>query len=149
MSIYEKWRHFLLFSKKYKNIQFLPYFSLKSFFSLFCHFPIKIKVKIQNEILRVKKLLDFIFYSKKGGLGLMIITCTRVARIISPLGVGQNPPLFFHKLQKILSKIIIKENLKNLKKENMIRKMMIDLKNTSLAWWYDLLTWWRCTGNDH
>ena len=77
MPIYEKWRHFLLFSKKYKNIQFLPYFSLKSFFFTFCHFPFKIKVKIQNKILRVKKLLDFIFYSKKGGLGLMIMPCKR------------------------------------------------------------------------
>ncbi len=37
---------------------------------------------------------------------------------------------FFHKLTKLPCKI--KEILKNMKKQNMIRKMMIDLKNTSL-----------------
>ena len=45
-----------------------------SFFpTLFGHFPIKIKVKIQNEILRVKKTKEKIFIGKKG----VSISCRR------------------------------------------------------------------------
>ena len=45
----------------------------------FCHFPIKIKVKIQNEILRVKKTKEKIFIGKKG----VSISCRRTVECLS------------------------------------------------------------------
>ena len=43
----EKWRHFTLFSKKSYIRGFFPYFSLMSFFSLFCHFHSKNKLNFK------------------------------------------------------------------------------------------------------